>query len=193
MENIFENGLIVCNSEKNGKFFSEALRSVSCNKTTLTSTCGEARRTLIERDFDICIINSPLTDESGESLAKYIATTYTTQVLLVVKMEHYDAISSKVEDFGVATIGKPINKSMFMTSLKFLKASSNRIRKMKTENNKLTQQIKDIKLVDKAKCLLISCDSMTEMQAHKYIEKQAMDTRMTKRDVALEIIAKYEV
>lgn len=192
MENGFENGLVVCNSEKNAGFFIDTLNLVSCSKITIVKTCGEARRILLERDFDICIINSPLLDESGERLAKDVATTYACQVLLVIKMENYDAISAKVEDFGVATIGKPINRNMFLTSLKFLKASSNRLKKVKNENNKLTQQIKDIKLVDRAKCLLIAHTSISEVEAHKYIEKQAMNLRLAKREIATDIINKYE-
>jgi response regulator NasT len=33
---------------------------------------------------------------------------------------------------------------------------------------------------------------MSETQAHHYIEKQAMDMRMTKREVALNILKTYE-
>lgn len=190
--NGFENSLIVSNSEKSSKFFIDSLNSIGCNKNIAVGTCGEARRLLIERDFDICIINSPLIDESGEKLAKDIATMHTCQVLLVVKMEYYNAISSKVEDFGVVTIGKPLNKNIFWANLKFLKASYNHIQKIKVENRKLTQKIKDIKLVDKAKYLLISYEFISEEVAHKRIEKEAMDLRITKREVAEKILEKYE-
>ena len=42
--------------------------------------------------------------------------------------------------------------------------------------------------VDRAKCLLIECCSMTEPEAHAYIEQQAMKRRVTKREIAEAII-----
>lgn len=183
--------LVVSPSEKSANFLVESLNSISCNKVTVTNSCSESRRLLLERDFDLCIINSPLLDESGEKLAKDIATNFTSQVLLLVKMDFYDDISAEVEDFGIATVGKPINKNLFWTTLKLLKASYNRVQKMQIENTKLNQRIQDIKIVDRAKCILISNEYLSEEQAHKYIEKTAMDKRVSKREVAEDILKKF--
>ncbi|MFR0902788.1 MAG: ANTAR domain-containing protein [Anaerovoracaceae bacterium] len=46
-------------------------------------------------------------------------------------------------------------------------------------------------MVNKAKWLLISRLNMEEKEAHRHIERQAMDRCITKRDVAEEIIQKY--
>ena len=49
----------------------------------------------------------------------------------------------------------------------------------------------EIRLVNKAKWLLISQLSMSEPEAHRYIEKQAMDRRLPKLEIAEEILASY--
>ena len=49
-----------------------------------------------------------------------------------------------------------------------------------------------MRYVSRAKFLLISEQGMTEEAAHHYIEKSAMDTRRTRKEVSLEVIAKYE-
>ena len=49
-----------------------------------------------------------------------------------------------------------------------------------------------MRLIDRAKCVLIQYLTMTEPQAHRYIEKQAMDTRTTRREVAQQILRTYE-
>ena len=46
----------------------------------------------------------------------------------------------------------------------------------------------EIRIVNRAKLLLISEKNLTETQAHRYIEKQAMDRCMTKKAIAEEII-----
>ncbi|MFI3225949.1 MAG: ANTAR domain-containing protein [Clostridia bacterium] len=187
-----DSALIVSSSDKGNDFFVSMLRQIFCSKVTTVKTCGETRRFMMERDFDLYIINSPLTDETGENLSIHIATRSSSQVILVVKAELYDVISSKVEDYGVITIAKPINRHMFWTALKLAKASGNRLKMLKSENTKLTKKIDDIKIVDRAKYLLISYLNMTEPQAHKYIEKQAMDLRVSKRKIAEKILRTYE-
>ena len=54
------------------------------------------------------------------------------------------------------------------------------------------EKIDEIRLVNRAKWLLIECLSMTEADAHRYIEKQAMDLRLSKREVAENIIKTYK-
>ena len=48
-----------------------------------------------------------------------------------------------------------------------------------------------IRLVNRAKWLLIDQLKMTEADAHRYIEKQAMDSCTSKKVVAEEIIGLY--
>ena len=47
-------------------------------------------------------------------------------------------------------------------------------------------------MVDRAKCALIQYLHMSEPDAHRYIEKQAMDLRITRQEVAEEILKTYE-
>lgn len=187
-----DSALIISESDKGNDFFVNMLRQLSCSKATSVKTCGETRRLMLSRNYDIFIINSPLIDESGENLAIHIATRSSSQVILIVKPESYDAISSKVEDFGVITLTKPLNRHIFWTSLKLAKASAKRLQMLQSENNKLTQKIDDIKIVERAKYILISYLTMSEPDAHKYIEKQAMDLRVSKRKIAEKILKTYE-
>ena len=50
----------------------------------------------------------------------------------------------------------------------------------------------DQKAIDTAKAILMERNRMTEPEAHKYIEKQAMDTSMRRRTIAENIIRTYE-
>ena len=44
-----------------------------------------------------------------------------------------------------------------------------------------------------AKCCHIEYRDYTEEEAHKYIEKRAMDERRTKRDIAEDVIETYKI
>ena len=58
--------------------------------------------------------------------------------------------------------------------------------------DEVEEKIKEIRLVNRAKWLLIECLRMTEAEAHRYIEKQAMDLRISKREAAENIIKTYK-
>jgi len=184
--------LIVSHTEKSIAYFTETLNAASINQITVLPTCGEARRLLLERAFDLVIINAPLRDETGERFSRDIASKGVSQVILVVANEHYDAISAICENDGVLTISKPINKAVFWSTLKLARAAQNRLARMHTENNKLRQTIADNKTINRAKCMLIALFNMGESEAHHYIEKQAMDMRISKRAVAEGILKTYE-
>ena len=60
------------------------------------------------------------------------------------------------------------------------------------ENSRLKETIGDLKLIDRAKCALIQYLNMTEADAHRFIEKSAMNRRVSRREIALEILKTYE-
>lgn len=184
--------LIVSSSKKGIDFFTDVLSQNSYGEIVTVKNGGEARRLLIERDFDLCIINAPLIDEFGDEFANNIVSTGIGQAILIVKSDIYDEVSEKVEAFGVITIAKPMNRTIFWSALKLVNATYNKMYKLKRENNKLLQKIEDIRMIDRAKCILIQYLNMTESEAHRYIEKQAMDMRSTKRVIAEGILRTYE-
>ena len=60
-------------------------------------------------------------------------------------------------------------------------------------DNKSGEKMAEIRLVNRAKWTLIRTRSMDEAEAHRWIEKQAMDRCLTKREIAAEIIKDSEV
>jgi len=187
-----ESALIVSSSEKDTAFFSVLLNAASVHQITSLESCDNARRLILKKDFDLVIVNAPLRDESGESLSRYIASKDISQVILLVKSEFFDSVSAICEEDGVLTISKPVDKTLFWSALLLAKSVQNRVKRVQAENAKLKQKIDDIKIIDRAKCVLISCMSMNENEAHRYIEKQAMDMRSSRRVVAEGILKRYE-
>lgn len=61
-----------------------------------------------------------------------------------------------------------------------------------TDNDLHLRESEDIKIINRAKQVLITRLSMSEPEAHRYIEKRAMDMRLTKRAVAESILKTYE-
>ena len=50
-----------------------------------------------------------------------------------------------------------------------------------------------MKVIDRAKFCLIQYLNLSEEQAHRHIQKLAMDTRRTQRDIAEDILRTYSL
>jgi response regulator NasT len=187
-----DNVLIVSGTEKSTTFFREAIEAVSIDQIAAADSCGEARRLLREQGYNIVIVNAPLRDESGDELTFEIADKGASQIILVVSGEHYDVVAHRCEECGVFAVARPINRPIFQAVLSLAKAVQNKTKHLQEENLRLRQKIEDIKLIDRAKCILISYMGLSEPEAHRAIERQAMDMRTSKRAVAEEILKTYE-
>lgn len=184
--------LIVSAQDKSIAPLAEILIQNGYTQIVTVDNCGEARRLLPERQIDLCIVNAPLSDEFGDLFACQIMTESQTQVLLIVREGVYEEITGKVSDYGVFTISKPINRTVLWSTLKLIAAARNKVALLEKENTRLTKKIEEMRLINRAKCLLIQYLGVSEKQAHKFIEKQAMDLRITKAAVARNILKTYE-
>ena len=183
--------LVADSGDKIYDYISQSLPRSDYDPILRAGDAGEARRMLLNAPVDIVIINTPLKDDFGTELALDLADG-SAGVLLLVKNELYDQICYKVEDSGVLTLGKPTSRQGFYSAVKLLTAMTARLSKLEKANHTLQEKMADIRVVNRAKWLLIEHHHMKEQAAHYFIEKQAMDTRLSRREVAENIIRSYD-
>ena len=58
---------------------------------------------------------------------------------------------------------------------------------------KENKELKDVKLVDRAKCVLVEYLRISEADAHRQIQKRAMDMRVPQVVIAKDILKTYEM
>lgn len=155
---------------------------------TLCSDYSEARRVAKERNFHIVIVDSG--DGSDSDLAIDISDSLST-ILLMAPAEHFDQISYSVEGYGILTITKPFDPFYFYNMIKIAIAVQYKVQVLSSQTVKLKVKMEEIKQVNRAKMLLMQNLSMTEPEAHRYIEKEAMDSGLKKTAVAENIIRTY--
>lgn len=183
--------LIVSRSEK---FIKEigSLLSVEQFRKDVADSASQARRMLLERSYDFVIINAPLTDEFGSRLSLDISTSAGTIAVLFAMSDVYDEIVHKTAPHGVFIIKKPVSQQTVIQSLSLLISARERLRSVEKKAGKAESKIEEIRVVNKAKWFLIDNEDMSENDAHKYIEKAAMDSGITKKQAAQMIIEKYQ-
>ena len=184
--------LVVSASDKFNSSIMALLPVTDYWPVSIAKSVSEAKRRLLDSPVDILLINAPLTDDFGMRLAIDVCNTSDAGVLLLVKNDLYNDIYAKVVEFGVITLPKPTSSQMVAQCLRSLCATRERLRKVEERQVTVEEKIEEIRLINRAKWHLIECLSMTEAEAHRYIEKQAMDLRLSKREVAENIIKTYQ-
>lgn len=150
-----------------------------------------AQRLLAERSFDLVIINSPLPDDPGIRFAIDVSDLKGTVALLLVRSEQYGEVCVRASHHGVFLLSKPMSVKTMETALLWMSSARERLRKLEKKTGSMEDKMKEIRLVNQAKWVLIRELKMDEPAAHRFIEKQAMDRSMTRGQIAEGIIKTY--
>ncbi len=154
-------------------------------------SAGGARRRLMEERYDLVIVHSPLPDEFGSRLAADVCRSPSAGALLLVRQEVYDDVYAKVMEDGVMVLPTPTTERMVAQTLRMMCASRERLRRLEEKQTTVEEKIEEIRIVNRAKWLLIDRLGMREEEAHRYLEKQAMDLRLPVRKAAENVILTY--
>ena len=183
--------LVVSPAGRGADFLASVFDAPTFDPVVNASSAGEARRLLSSEQYDLIAVNSPLPDETGIDFC-IDAAQGPSGVMLFVKNDIYEIVSSQCTREGIFVIPKPNTQRNVAQSVTLLCAICERLRKYEKKTRTLREKMDSIRIVNRAKWLLIERLGMTEQDAHGYIEKEAMNRRRTSREIAEEIIHMYE-
>lgn len=162
---------------------SRRLPSMRIQAEVCSMPTADIQAQLAERPVDAVILSAEDFD-----LAADIAERSYTGVLLLADAECLKSMEAACIAAGVL-MAQPDDLE---TALPQLLALCTRLRSLRERTNTLRRKLDDTRLVSRAKLLLMSRFKMSESEAHRYIEKTAMDTGAKRREVAESIIRTYE-
>ena len=183
--------LVVSSAEKLNTALSALLTEPDYHPVRVVSHVEEAKLAWREFPFDYVIVNSPLPHDTGIRFAIDAADAKSAVVLLLVRAEAYENVHQKAAEHGVFTLSKPVSKALLDLALDWLESAKAYLNTLEQRTLSVAEKMEELRLVNRAKWLLISELKMDEPHAHRYIEKQAMDRCIPKRQAAEEIIRMY--
>lgn len=183
--------LVVSTAQKFNDALTRMLPGTNYYPVTYVSSVSAASRELIGRSYDFVILNAPLPDDFGVRFAIEAAGRSGTVVLVLVREEVYEQTNAKLIPQGIFTLAKPIPTQLLQQGLRWMASARERLRRLEEKTTSIEEKMEEIRLVNRAKWLLISELKMSEPDAHHYITHQAMDRCTSKRAVAEEIIKLY--
>ena len=182
--------LLAVSGPKTEKVFSDMILDWQNSDISVRTTSKEAWKALQESTYSLAIIISPLIDGNGFDLASMASRT-SAGVIFVCRPQMADTAEQKLRDTGVYVFSTDLGKRIFTQALKMMHAVSIRLSKDVPQTQMLQDRIRDIRIINRAKCLLIQYARLSEEEAHKTIERQAMNRQMSRREIAEEILENY--
>ena len=170
--------LIVSSSGQFDSIVKSSLKGFSTVENRKTGAL--ARRAILERYFDMIVIDSPLPDETGEELAMDAAEKSNASILLVCPRDSFEEVLDRVTDSGILVVYKPFPRGRIDKAIRLLCASQTRIRELEMKIGTLEDKMEELRIVSRAKITLIEKKNMSEDEAHRFIGKFAMDNGISR-------------
>lgn len=158
------------------------------------SVCSaiEAPYILGENVYDVVVIDDSIPPANGTKLAATAAKNDMTSVLLLARPERFAPVARYAEAHGFMALKSPADPVLLRQSLNMLATVSDRLHHLESRAESLEAKMEEMRLVNRAKLILIQQFKMTEQDAHRFIEKNAMDRCVKRRAIAENIIRTYQ-
>ena len=184
--------LIVTDAEAFADLVFRSLPSGTYVHTEVRKSIAAARRSVLERYYDIVIINAPLPDEPGILFALDVTEKSSSSVLVVTPRDNYEEVLEQLSDYGILVLPKPFPRGRMGQSIRFLAAFQKKVFRLERKIQESEAKMEEQRIVTKAKFLLVEKEHMTEDEAHRLIGKRAMDAGISRRRAAQLLMDDYE-
>lgn len=141
---------------------------------------------------DLCIIDNDLKGMNTYTLSESIIEESLSAVIVLCKSYEVSKYSKLKDNIYFSAEIKSSNYSNLQLIIPIMVKSCNYVRNIEQKLRKLETEIKNQKIINQAKRLLIKYEAFSEEEAHKYILKKSMEKRLSKEKFADEIVIKYK-
>ena len=138
---------------------------------------------------DLVILDVQMPRLDGISAAQRIASQRIAPVVILTAFSQRELVERARDAGAMAYLVKPFSKSDLLPAIEIAVSRYAEVQQLEAEVAGLTERLETRKSVERAKGALMTQYGMTEPQAFKWIQRTAMDHRMTMREVADRILA----
>ncbi len=143
--------------------------------------------------YDAVVVSVPLRSEFGLEFVAQTSKKTAAPIIVLARADIAEDVQGRIRFTGAFVLPKPFTKSGLIQAVRMAAIAKENINRLEREKSELQDKLNDSRVINRAKCCLIQYLNMTEEQAHKHIQKMAMDTRRNQREVAEDILRTYSI
>jgi AmiR/NasT family two-component response regulator len=133
---------------------------------------------------DLVILDVKMPRLDGIAAARRIASQRIAPVVMLTAFSQRDLVESARDAGAMAYLVKPFGKSDLMPAIEMAVSRFAELQQLEAEVADLSERLETRKLVDRAKGVLQEKLGLSEPDAFRWIQKTAMDLRLSMREVA---------
>jgi response regulator NasT len=138
---------------------------------------------------DLVVLDVKMPKLDGISAAQRIATQRIAPVVILTAFSQRDLVERARDAGAMAYLVKPFNKHDLVPAVEMAVSRFAELQMLEAEVADLTERLETRKLVDRAKGVLQQQLELSEPESFRWIQKTAMDLRLSMRQVAEGVIA----
>lgn len=138
---------------------------------------------------DLAILDIKMPGMDGLEAARIINKERLCGVLVLTAFSQREVIEEARDAGALAYLVKPFQKNDLVPAIEVAIARFNEMRALNGEIEALGEQLETRKAIDRAKGVLMDKHTMSENDAFGFIQRSAMNYRMTMKDVAEQIVS----
>jgi AmiR/NasT family two-component response regulator len=151
---------------------------------------GESAVALAEQHRpDLVVLDVKMPRLDGIAAAQRIAAQRIAPVVILTAFSQRDLVERARDAGAMAYLVKPFTKNDLLPAVEMAMSRFAELQQLEAEVVDLTDRLETRKLVDRAKGVLQQQLSLSEPDAFRWIQKTAMDLRLSMRQVAEGVIA----
>jgi two-component system, response regulator PdtaR len=154
-----------------------------------TGRGDEAVQLVREKSPDLAILDIKMPGLDGLSAAREITGERRAAVLILTAFSQRDLIERARDAGALAYLVKPFQRTELIPAVEVALGRFKEMQALFDEKQSLEDQLETRKVVDRAKGMLMDQHGRTEADAFAWIQRRAMQERVTMRDIAQQIIS----
>lgn len=144
----------------------------------------------LEHQPDLVIMDVKMPKLDGIAAASQIAAARIAPVVMLTAFSQRELVDRAREAGAMAYLVKPFSKSDLVPAIEMARSRFAEIAQLESEVADLSEQLATRKAVERAKSVLQEALAISEPDAFRWIQKTAMDLRLSMRQVADGVIDK---
>ncbi len=142
---------------------------------------------------DIVIMDIEMPGLDGLSAARQIARDPGTPVIILSAHGHPDLVDQAIQDGVVHYLLKPITSQSLHAAVQVALARANEIKSLRDSVNSLESSLRERKLIERAKGILMVRKNLSEPEAFRLLQRRSQDQRVAMAKLAESIIQADEL
>ena len=141
--------LIVSAGASSNEYLCARLTELGYTRPLIVPSGAEARRRMLESDFELIVVNAPLPDEFGHDLCATAVEKTDAGVVFLVKAAAAEQLLTPMSEQGVLLVCKPFSNTLFLQAIHMAAASNHRLQVLRQENARMQEKLQQVRLVSR--------------------------------------------